>query len=848
MTSLTFIEAANGSRLGKTHTSTKTLGYPLVSKLNSFRYDPANITERYELIQKHAALGHAMMRGEFTKILNKESRKGLVDKAAPVSTLMLDIDKLNLKGYTPPKGKLRATHVEFICESIIAMLPIEMHDVSYIGHASASMGRVESSHVSVHIEFLLHTPVIPRMLKDYIKHLNYSCDDIASQLVLQNTSTSVKHPLDPAVANNSQLIYIAPPVFDGVDDPFSLPEQRFCLVEKVEPTLSLIGLLAATNESANFAIQQERLDKLRVASGLKKYRPKKKDYITKEGKVRVVINPDTHKLDVCEVTTDFVRFNSGLSDSYKFWAHLTSPHIVHCWNGDDSFEFAKADPEGYLDFLSNYATNIEKVTTETGIVFRDIRSDKHYTVMYDTQEDEVSLDVTGTPDINKADVANLEGWLSERGLPMPDPIPSLHYVFNPLETKTLSLELGGVVNKYAAPRHVKTVTSIDPEFKGIGYEMGSDANMGGALLKQLCPTSYKIMWHMTGSTPLEFEHFINWLSAAIGEKRPLQTVWIFSGTQGTGKGLFFNHILTPMIGPSNVASKKLSALEDSFNSFIGDKLFVALDEFHITDSKQDQRVFDYIKYITGNDKIDVRAMYKESLNVQTYCNYMFFSNHTDVARLEDGDRRHNVGNPQPLKITEAHPELFQEGFDLERVLNDEMPRLYAFLNYFNYDLLHARTCLDNDAKRSMRVASMGVHQKFCFALREGDLDYFVENMNGLTNTPMHLLSIKHTAEKVITKWIDDAANGLPSDIALPEAHAVYMVLNPDSNSPAQKFASMLTRNDVIQERKRKNGVRGKYINARMHFTDYDATDFLDKAPTPIPAEKRVTAMIQIPDF
>jgi hypothetical protein len=75
---------------------------------------------------------------------------------------------------------------------------------------------------------------------------------------------------------------------------------------------------------------------------------------------------------------------------------------------------------------------------------------------------------------------------------------------------------------------------------------------------------------------------------------------------------------------------------------------------------------------------------------------------------------------------------------------------------------------------------------------------------------------------------------------------MYLVLNPDSNSTAQKFATMLTRNDVAQERKRKNGVRAKYVVTRFKFTDYDATDFLDKAPTVIPAEKRVTNMIELP--
>jgi hypothetical protein len=848
MTKLTFLEAANGKRIGKEFSATKSSSYPLVKTMNSFEYEPKTIRERYELIQEHASKGHVMLRGDLTKLLAKESRRGLTDTTKPNATLMLDVDGLRLDNYIAATSKLRSSQVEMICEHIIAMLPIELQASSYIGHASSSMGRSTSAHVSMHIEFMLDTPINPKVLKEYITHLNFSCETISDQLKLSNTTTSVKCIMDPCVADNSHLIYIAPPTFNGIDDPFQSPEHRFCLVEKTNDVLYLTGPLSMMEEKSMAAIRNKRLDQLRRLNGQKIYRPKKKDYITQEGKVRVVINPDQFTLSVCSIDEEFVRFNADTSVSFKYWAHLTSPHIIHCWNGDDSFEFQKADPEGYESFMSSYQSNIAKVTHETALVFRDIRTDNHYTMLYDTQADEIMPGLEDDTYIYESSLSHLESWLSEYGQPLPDPIQSLHYVYNPMETVTVRHELNGLVNKYLAPPHVKQVQRIDPEFKGITYDPEGDSNMGGTLLKQLCPNAYKIMWHMTGSTQLEFEHFINWLAAAIDKKEPLQTVWIFSGTQGTGKGLFFNFILTPLIGESNVVSKKLSALEDNFNSYLADKLFVAVDEFHITDSKQDQRTFDEIKYMTGGDRVDVRAMYRESKNVRTYANFMFFSNHSDVARLEDGDRRHNIGFPQKMKIKEAYPELFKNGIDLKKLLGKEIARLYAFLHHFNYDHQASMTCIENEAKRNMRVAGMGVHQKFCFALREGDLDYFVENLNALTTTPTHLLNVKQVANKVVTQWIDDTINGLPTDVSVAEAHAVYLVLNPDSNSTSQKFASMLTRNDVPQERKRKHGLRAKYVVTRFNFTDYDATDFLDKAPVKIPPSKRVTNMIDIPDL
>lgn len=847
MNKLTFIEAANGKRLGKTFRKTSTDSYPKVKALNSFEYQPATLQERYALICEHAAKGHAMLRGELKKLLLKESRKSLTDKAKTNDTFLLDVDRLKLDNYTPTTGKLKSHHVEQICERVIAMLPVELRNTSYIGHASASMGRSASTHISVHIEFMLNSPIAPNMLKAYTQHLNYACEDISKNLNLSETGTSIKHILDPCVADNSHIIFIAPPTFIKTEDPFDSPEQRFCLVEKQHEQLGLTGQLATLEEKAMAAIQNKRMDALRKLADLGKYRPKRKDYTTKEGKIRVVVNPDVFPLKVCEITADYARFNIGASDSYKYWCHLTSPHIIHCWNGDDSFEHQKADPEGYDNFIATYKTNIDQVTHETALVFRDIRSDKHFHMLYDTKSDVLLPGLEDDLYLYPIKLDHIENWLSEYGQPLPEPIPSLHYVYNPVETVTVRNEINGLVNKYMAPPHVKKIKNIDPEFKGIKYDPTSTENMGGAMLKQLCPNAYKIMWHMTGSREIEFEHFINWLAAAIDKKEPLQTVWIFSGTQGTGKGLFFDYLLTPMIGEANVARKGLSALEDTFNSFLADKLFVAIDEFHISDSKQDQKTFDYIKQITGGGKVDVRGMYRESKNVKTYTNFIFFSNHTDVVRLEDGERRHNIGFPQPLKVETAYPELFVNTVDLEKLLATEVADLFAYMYHFDYDLHAARTCLDNEAKRNMRIAGMGTHQKFCFALKEGDLDYFVEHLNAVTLVPTHLLNVKATADKILTRWIEDSVNELPTDVSIAEAHAMYSILNADSSSTTQKFAAMLTRNNVPTVRKRKNKQRANFVESRFSFTDYEATDFLDKAPTPIPSEKRVTNIEQIPE-
>lgn len=841
MTKLTFLEASNGTRLGKTFTPNGVRSYPNVKDFTSHEYEPQSLSERFELVLKHAAKGHCLVRGDFKKLLVNESRRGQTNKHEPVDTFLLDLDGFTIEGFKYPSGKLRASHVENICEQVVQLLPPWFHNVSYIGHASSSMGRNKTStKISVHIEFMLERPINPRMLKDYLVFLNLDVPEFKQQASLQNTRNSLKYVLDPCVASNSHLVYIAPPEFkDSEVNPFSSDKARFCLVEKDNERLDLTGHILADDVAAHRTTASKHLDSLRKARGLPLYRPKMKSYPTQEGKQSVVINPDRTPLEVCYVDEEFARFNGTGKHNYVYWCRLSSPHIIHCWNDDDSFEFPKADPEGYEAFLEKYADNIERVQDTLPFVFRDAITDTHWTAVLDRQNDSFVPGPDNEPFIRKADKSNLEDFLMQRGQPMPDPIPSYHYMYNPHETRTVNLTLDGFVNRYAAPTHVKTVKNIPPEFKGVTYDMNADDNNAGALLKQLCPNIYKLMWHMTGSTKREFEHFLNWLAAAIGEKSPLHTVWIFSGVPGTGKGVFFHKILTPLIGESNTEIKTFKDLEDNFNSFLSNTLFVAVDEFHVTDSKQDQKTYDYFKNITANERINVRGMYREGVNMPIYCNFMVFSNHADVIRIEEGDRRFNVSFPQQTKLLVEYPEFSK---DIDAFIKDEIEDLYAFLHHYDYSISAARDCLENEAKQAMRVAAMSSHQKFCFALRSGDLDYFIEAFNAVTNIPTHLINVKQSAEKVIKQWIKDSVDNVTSDITVAEALSVYLTLNPDSNTTSQRFSTMLTRNDVHKVRKRKGpqSKRQEYVETLFHFTDYEPTDFL--AESYKPKEKKVTCL------
>ena len=222
----------------------KTTPYPLAKGFTSHHYNiektQAGLADFEQLIIKHSALGHCLHKGKLIKKLKKESRAGLADRNAVTDLLLFDLDGIELPGVNI-RGAITAHDIHNISEQFVALLPIQFQDVSYITQASASLG-LKDNKISLHIFFLLKTPVYPRALKNWLKTLNYEIDIVANQLTLSSNGHSLRYPLDTSVADNSKLIYIAPPKFSGVQNPIT--GQRVVLIERGLPTVDIAPLLS----------------------------------------------------------------------------------------------------------------------------------------------------------------------------------------------------------------------------------------------------------------------------------------------------------------------------------------------------------------------------------------------------------------------------------------------------------------------------------------------------------------------------------------------------------------------------------------------------------------------------
>lgn len=810
----TFIESAKGVRLTKRIGAQHTEPFPRVRQLTSHSHYIApsmdGLRELFDLMQDHASRGHAMLRGILRRPLVDESRKGQVDKFALTQWLALDID-----GYRLPfdlQKPYTADTIRLAAEQILRQLPEPLQQVSYIAHASSSQGlKPDASRVGLHLVFLLAAPVGPDGLKEWLLSLNFASDSIREQLTLSPQNTTLHYLIDPVMANNSHIMYIAPPTFeDGVTNPFQSDADRWVLVEKGAATLDLIPLLAETCPQQNRQNIDRTLTELRKARGLKKHTPRTRMMRSYQGdKVQVVTNPDQLRIDYAYENEEFVYFNVNGGDSCAYFVPKHNPDIIYNFKGEPPFEFAKANPRLYEWYCDKYRDVIRERAEILPLVFRDFTSDKHFAALVDVANDRVER-------IAEISKTNIEDWMADQGRSVPDPIPTWDYRFDPHSPTVYDPDQRSL-NQYQMPAHLKEPCEILPQYH---------ARLGEGLeaMRQLCPTIHTLMFHMSGGVPLEYELFLNWLAAAVQGRDKLATAWIFSGKPGTGKGLFYEKILRPLVGEDYVQRKRIDHLEDKYNGYLQKCLFLVYDEFRLSDSKNDSKVLNHIKDDIAAETGTVRDMYARPETTRLYTNYLFFSNHNDVIRIEDGDRRFNVATPQHVKLADAHPEVLEQ---LDRI-EDELPQFASFLMHYTVDQRQARTCLENEAKARMKVAALAWHEQFCLAIRAGNLDYFIDDMleMDMTNTdPAQVIKL-HSAQKIVRGWVRDAIANEQTKIPVPNLLTVYSAMSPNETTP-KKFASMLGKNDITIDRLRIDGKPTRAVLTR--FTSYTQTpDELEK--------------------
>ena len=749
--------------------------YPLTKNFTSEHFnistDQKGLNKLYKLLTDQAADGACLHKGYLKRPIKDESRAFMSERAKPTEMLVLDVDGL----HTSNPGDLQS-----LAEKIILQLPEVFHNVSYIAQASASLGFKKNT-VSLHLFFLLDMPVHPKTLKDFIRVVNYESQFLAEQITLSANGQSLSYILDPSVTDNSKLIYIAPPKFVGVKDPY--PNNRFIKVDRGSPTLEISSTLINVNPEKVHALGLQIKDNLRKKNNLPK-RVGKVTTVNVAGEAHEVLqNPDKMTIQISRVYEPFVNCNVNGGDSGGYYFVLTNPHYMYNFKGEPIWEIEKADPDFYRSIFEIFADKIDTESKKKPIVLRDFFTDTYYNGVYDETkqqfDDSYPLTPTGKSSVND--------FLRSHGRPTMDFVPDARVVFDPSSDKGVDLEtIPYSVNLF---RRTPYMLRAEENVKELSY--------GEAIqVAKIAPNFYKLAMHALGNGKPEFEHFINWLAYIYQHKKKTMTAWIFTGIPGTGKGLLIHKVLKPLFGEQQTPMRALENIEEQFNLYMRTALFLVVDEFRMADSGSVGRMADKLKHQITEPNLTIRAMRTNQIELPSFTNFIFLTNRADAVKIEDSDRRYNVAPRQEQKIENVHPELLENLSALE----PELYILAGVLQKFVVNERMAHTALENDAKKEMKEVSMSILEEFANAIRTRNLEYFADVLDiPLANT-FDAGGIS-TAQRYLKDWL--ASAGQEQVIPLAHFKVVYDVLTDSRNTLSQReFSKRMSRLNIKTARKR----------------------------------------------
>ena len=764
---LTFL---SGKRpLTKQISKTNVIPYPNLRDLTSQVEQVTNIRDFATAIQTHAGNGEALLVGRLVRQIKQQSRAGLTDKTALARWVCLDFD--GLPGFTP---KSAIKELENVCPGI--------SDTSHIIQYSASSRLFKATDLRCHIFFMLDEPMSPLGLKNWF--INANLNTKFSRFVsLTPSGAALHYPLDPALSEQSRIVFIALPIFTPATlDPH--PDDRLQFIEGKHSELNVAGMQQAQpsfNEIQNSLM--ERSKELRKKAKLP---PKKLQIAFKDDFCK---NPD-----VCQVTgvkndRGFIYLNLNGGDSWGYWYPENDPSTLYNFKGEPNYPLEKIVPDYWNMYIAS--TTMSQHPSGPGtlhFVFQDDHSGKTHSCIYNSNT--AQLDISAALSDTAA-----RRWLASHKQPTKYfHVVSTFYDPRPAALKGVDLRMR-TINTYQPT----TLVPVEGPIKNVPKTI--DLIIRHALNQpDKDPTISR-----------EYEHFLDWLAFILQSRERTGTAWLLHGTQGTGKGVLMHNILRPLVGLDNFSVINMKTMAEKFTDRIDQKIIVGLDEIKREDFHRHPGLMNQIKNIITEETVTSRKFQGAPREANNFGNYILTSNEQVPMEIPDNDRRFNVAFGQPKilrgKFDNNEDKLNQA---IEVLIPKELPRFYRFLLDRQVRRGSVSVAINNKAKRNMVAAGRTATQSFFDLIRKGRIEEFSEEYARLSNAESVATTMMENQGIISTDTIDKfkavcdshLLNGITGPVVLTREHMSVLariMLGKKVPMTPQRYTSWLSQFGIAEQ-------------------------------------------------
>ena len=662
--------------------------YPHAYEFTSHQESCPDLPSLVTALEKHAALGHCLLKGTIQSPLVKQSRAGSTTTQDTTDWLCFDIDGLPDTVDTISDQGIRTT-TPYTIETF--MTDVGIPDVSYIVQWSASYG-IENRYIRAHVLVQLDRAVSAPLIKQWLIRTNHTVPALRNNQQLTKTGNSLTWPLDVTACQNDKLLYIAPPVLKAIKNPMGSGPKAPKRIELVRKTRQTFTFPANVNAGANRDLTDKRILELRADSGM----PKRKLTYKMAGGNEILIKPDS--CDATEVKQErgFVYFNINGGDSWAYYHPEDNPEYIYNFKGEPTYLTKELLPD-YWKSLQQ-AGSREASDGLIYLAFSDRLSGVYYKGTYDKAND--VLDITPAKTL-----IILQHYMLQHGMVLGEFVPEWDLVFDPTHTLCVDFD-NKVINTFQLSHFMKQEPKI---------------------VKACPPTIFKFMHHALGSDADITEHFMNWCAYIVQRRTRTLTAWVLHGVEGTGKGVLISNILRPIFGPKQTSVVTMRELTSPYNAYMRQSFLVICEEIQSSTMMDESGVMAVLRAYITEPTIPVRMMYAMAVETSNYSNFILTSNKTDVVKVPKGDRRFNVAKYQPLKFYQTQEALAKAPADMLKITK-ELQAFYDYLLGYSCDEAAAQTVIQTEDRDNMIEISETAIDTVSSALLDGHMEFFLDQL------------------------------------------------------------------------------------------------------------------------
>lgn len=182
-----------------------------------------------------------------------------------------------------------------------------------------------------------------------------------------------------------------------------------------------------------------------------------------------------------------------------------------------------------------------------------------------------------------------------------------------------------------------------------------------------------------------FEKMIHYLSALLNKTEKIGVSWTFqSPVQGVGKGVFFDYLISVILGRDFVGAMDSKTVLSGFNEEIDGKLFVMFNECKISKQADKETFNSKMKDWITEPNILIHRKHKSPEYKPNFCNFMIYTNEDVPYYIEKNCRRNIVVKTPHSRLDSAVKSILGITMD-EFISRIEKQRAKFFFDLLRFD-------------------------------------------------------------------------------------------------------------------------------------------------------------------